>query len=131
VLAERLGVRGRPPLHADVVRLVLVGALGVGRPDRHDDLLPCAEDLVASVELQPHRTGDDLDVLRVELVHVRAGEEAAGAADHVELRVLAARVRPRAPDLEPDSGLGHLQDIAGCYHRPILSHSADSSATPS
>jgi hypothetical protein len=87
-----------------VVLLVAVRALRVRGANRDDDALALSQDPVAPVEPQVQRAGHDFDVLGVQLVHVRAGEESPRAADDVELGVLAAGLVPRQPDLEPDAG---------------------------
>jgi hypothetical protein len=79
------------------------GDLAVHGAGRHGHRLALLEDVLAALDHEPHRALDHLVALRLGGVHVRLDQEAAGAADHVELEQLAVRVLGGPADLEPDA----------------------------
>ena len=63
--------------------------------------------MLAAVEPQPQRALDHLKALRLERVDVVPRDEAAAAADDVELEQLGVGV----PDLEADAQAGGVEDV--------------------
>ena len=106
---EGLGVARRAELDAHAP--ALVAALAVRRADRHGHRVTGAQDVLLAVDREPHRALDHLVALGLLRVHMRLREEAARAADHVELDQLVGVLA----DLDNDAQPGHLECGHGAY----------------
>ena len=73
------------------------------------------QDVLAALDHEPHRALDHLVALGLERVDVRLREEAARAADHVELDQLPVGLLARLADLDKDAQPGHLECGHGAY----------------
>ena len=110
---ERLGVAGGAELHAHAARAVAELAVRRAGGDGHRVAGP--QDVLAAVDHEPHRALDHLVALLLLRVDVRLRQEAAVAADHVELDELAAGLLARLADLDNDAQPGHLECGHGAY----------------
>ena len=113
---ERLAVARGAQLDAHAARPGLrAGELAVRHADRHGHALALPQQVLAAVDDEPHRALDHLVGLGLLRMDVGLGDEAARAADHVELDELPAGVLTGLPDLDDDAQPGHLECGHGAY----------------
>ena len=82
---------------------------------RHGHALALPQHVLAAVDDEPHRALDHLVALGLLRVDVGLGDEAARAADDVELDELPAGVLTGLPDLDDGAQPGHLECGHGAY----------------
>ena len=100
-------VAGRADLHPHAALALVAAELAVRRAGRHLHRVAGAEQVLAAVEHEPQRALDHLEALGLARVDVVPRDEAAAAADGVELEQLRIGV----PDLEAEAQAGGVEDV--------------------
>ena len=116
-LEELHRAAGRADLHPHAARALVAGELAVRRAGGHLHRVAGAEQVLAAVDTsrsEPSITSRRSDWTRVDVV---LGDEAAGAADDVELEQLGVGV---LADLEADAQAGGVEDV----HAPTCAAAA-------
>jgi hypothetical protein len=113
---EVVRAAGRADGHADAALAERPGQLPVRRAGRRLHRVAGAEAVLATGDDEAHRALDHLVPLGGLRVNMLGGDQAARAADHVELDQLFAAL----PDLDAHAEIGHVQDLSGDPHVALL-----------